>query len=175
MTTDWWHSFHTYITYSILPCINPVMNSAAAASALVHFHFLVTAKRISKMLCNNISFVYLLPNQNKQRYIYRSSQPAEASFSQRNVDVVMGWGSAEADGPFRQTLDCLNLRGQRSGESAGECFERAGEPSPWCQRWMKWWSFKCRFWSWRDFVQRDDQSQYYQWHKNTVVNTYRHN
>lgn len=28
-------------------------------------------------------------------------------------------GLAEADGPFRQTLDCLNLRGQRSGESAG--------------------------------------------------------
>lgn len=35
--------------------------------------------------------------------------------SQRNADVV------GAEGPSRQTLVCLKLGGQRSGESEGEC------------------------------------------------------
>lgn len=69
------------------------------------------------MLHKTVSFVYLWPNQNKQSYIYRSRPAEEAGFSQRNVDVVMSRSSAETDGPFRRTLDRLNLRGQRSGES----------------------------------------------------------
>lgn len=61
--------------------------------------------------------------------ICRSSQPAEAGFSQRNVDVVMNWGSAEADGLLRQTLDCVNSRGQRARESTEEWAERTGDTS----------------------------------------------
>lgn len=71
--------------------------------------------------CYVITFPLCTCGQSKINMdMYRSSQPAEAGFSQRNVDVVMSWGLAEADGPFRQTLDCLIPRGQRSGESAGE-------------------------------------------------------
>lgn len=108
------------------------------------------------MLCNNISFVYLGPNQNKQWYIYRSSPPAEAGFSQRNVDA-MSRGLAEADGPLRQTLDCLNLRGQRSGESpAGSDWEgnRLKESSPSSFSSSNWLGIICNEWDNREGSQK---------------------
>ncbi len=65
---------------------------------------------------------------------HSSSQPAETGFSQRNGDVVMSWCLAAADGPCRQTLDRLNLRGQRSGESAGKWKEKGNLTSSF--RWL---------------------------------------
>ena len=82
MATDWWQSLH-YSSKVTTQRWTPLLS--------LYLRTFISL-RCFEMLRNNISFVYLWPHQNKQWYIRRSSEPAEAGFSQRNVDAVMSWG-----------------------------------------------------------------------------------
>lgn len=65
--------FASFPYFSLCKVMTVIYHASTQRWTARLFHFLVTAKRSSKMLCNNISFVYLWPNENKQCYIQKRS------------------------------------------------------------------------------------------------------
>ena len=125
----------------------------------LYFHFLMKANRSSEMLHNNISFVYLWSNKNKQRYMQKLSasgsrfQPKECRccYEPRFIGgrwsvQTNTWLSEPQGSKVRRKYRGVGREDRGDLSSSFRCL---GLLSVMNEREMiQLESFKCRYWSW---------------------------